>query len=548
MSFKPIFKSNEYEMKFYTYDPQEAVIEIKDDDALENELIEFLCSGSDAKYWKLRVVFEKNTHKPAPSPSSELQAPQLRLKRMRHYFFEDDSRIAISAEVEWNLSRDMLHIYPSAAFTFEIKENLKYKAHEYVSRVPAGKMCEVLSPLDANEEYAFQIKMFDEQKPSLAHSPWSDPLCVCTPLPPNRLPIPAYVQVTMLLPHIIELRWDTGFAPEPQHKATYIIKEHLQFAHYPFVAQYTIPMGKLSPLTPNTQYQFTLHTSYNGKDSAESAALAVVTPPLDFSEKKDYKPSPPIYVQQSIDEDYNEIVLFWTLPPNTFGNIHYIILDLPQHPHLVLDELPCRIPIPMQKTPIRIVTVTKINNQEYQSNPTKIVLQTEVSLVHSLSPKQIEEIKDSSDANTCFEWQITEHLLRQFKDAKHEKVFDSPQFKTIDGTIWKVQLYPHSKKSPEFCFIQLMCVELNSQKQNIGVNYSFAVKEMKWCFSTANTFGHKHQCGHQLGHSSAFKRDRLNNLDLMNIKCFVEETMDLSGANTYFEWKINNYWIERWKN
>eukprot|EP01083_Nonionella_stella_P240924 841753_1 len=24
--------------------------------------------------------------------------------------------------------------------------------------------------------------------------------------------------------------------------------------------------------------------------------------------------------------------------------------------------------------------------------------------------------------------------------------------------------------------------------------------------------------------------------------------MDLSGANTYFEWKINNYWIQRWKN
>eukprot|EP01083_Nonionella_stella_P241582 843508_1 len=33
----------------------------------------------------------------------------------------------------------------------------------------------------------------------------------------------------------------------------------------------------------------------------------------------------------------------------------------------------------------------------------------------------------------------------------------------------------------------------------------------------------------------------------MNIKCFVEETMDLSDENTYFEWKISNYWMQKWK-
>eukprot|EP01083_Nonionella_stella_P020876 57912_1 len=24
--------------------------------------------------------------------------------------------------------------------------------------------------------------------------------------------------------------------------------------------------------------------------------------------------------------------------------------------------------------------------------------------------------------------------------------------------------------------------------------------------------------------------------------------MDLSDANTYFEWKVNNYWMQKWKN
>eukprot|EP01083_Nonionella_stella_P194351 716865_1 len=37
-SFRPLFKSNEYEIKFYTYDPQKADIEIEDDDDLQTEL------------------------------------------------------------------------------------------------------------------------------------------------------------------------------------------------------------------------------------------------------------------------------------------------------------------------------------------------------------------------------------------------------------------------------------------------------------------------------------------------------------------------------
>eukprot|EP01083_Nonionella_stella_P242044 844652_1 len=432
-SFKPLFKSDEYEMKFYSYDPQKADIEIEDDDDLQTELETAglnISDNSDSddvtnenKYLKLRVVFEKNTpsddaprtptppaisapHTPTPPPedvsspqqhheytgtpqhhprnpisssSSDLQAPQLRLKRMRHYFLEEEqqnaSRIAISAELEWNVSPDTLDMYPSASFTFRIKENLKFKAHEYVSQI-IGKTCEVLSPLDVNEEYEFQINMFDEQMPSLPPSPWSDPLRVRTPSPPHRLPTPTHVQVTTLLPRLLQLRWDAGFAPEPQHTVTYIIKEYLQFGQHPFVAQYAIPVGKLSPLEPNTRYQVTLYTSYNGKDSPESKALAVVTPPQHFSQMRDYKPSPPNDIQQRVDEEYNEIVLFWSLPPNTFGNnIHYLMLDLPQNREFPLHELPCRIPIPIQRTPVRIVTVTSFDGREYRSNPTQVVLQ-----------------------------------------------------------------------------------------------------------------------------------------------------------------------------
>eukprot|EP01083_Nonionella_stella_P152625 489513_1 len=204
-SFKPLFRSNEYQMKFYSYDPQKAEIEIEDDDDLQNELE---CCGlnlsgnsdsdditSENKYLKLRVVFEQTSASSelqspklrltcislnseqifetmfktesrirgcaAMSLNTELQAPQLRLKRMTHYFLEEEqqnaSRIAISAELEWIVPRDTLQKYPSAAttFTFHIKENLKFQAHEYVSRI-RGTTRGVLSPLDVNEEYEFQ--------------------------------------------------------------------------------------------------------------------------------------------------------------------------------------------------------------------------------------------------------------------------------------------------------------------------------------------------------------------------------------------------------
>merc|ERR1712176_209466 len=135
--------------------------------------------------------------------------------------------------------------------------------------------------------------------PSLPPSKWSKPLMITTPSPPNSLPTPKYLQIS-------------------QH---------------PFVAQYPIPIGKLSPLKANTRYQVTVYTSANGSDSPESKAIQIMTPPAQFYQIPHYKPLSPRNIEQIIDEQYNEIILMWSLPPNTFGNnIHYIILDLPQQP------------------------------------------------------------------------------------------------------------------------------------------------------------------------------------------------------------------------
>eukprot|EP01083_Nonionella_stella_P023152 64004_1 len=50
------------------------------------------------------------------------------------------------------------------------------------------------------------------------------------------------------------------------------------------------------------------------------------------------------------------------------------------------------------------------------------------------------------------------------------------------------------------------------------------------------------------GFAEAFKVEKLSNVYAITVKCFVEETMDVSDGNTYFEWKVSNYLMQQWKN
>eukprot|EP01083_Nonionella_stella_P152873 490486_1 len=67
--------------------------------------------------------------------------------------------------------------------------------------------------------------------------------------------------------------------------------------------------------------------------------------------------------------------------------------------------------------------------------------------------------------------------------------------------------------------------------------------ELDWCFDCGYTF----KDGETHGFAEAFKVEKLSNADAMTVKCIVEETMDVSDENTYFEWKVSNYLIQQWK-
>eukprot|EP01083_Nonionella_stella_P061460 160174_1 len=92
--------------------------------------------------------------------------------------------------------------------------------------------------------------------------------------------------------------------------------------------------------------------------------------------------------------------------------------------------------------------------------------------------------EEKENKNGLIEWKMTGNLLSQFKSAKHNESFESPQFKTIDGTTWRIRVYPHGDgddlQLPDHCEIDLQCVQLHHNKQRIGVNFSFNVMELDW--------------------------------------------------------------------
>eukprot|EP01083_Nonionella_stella_P044471 119725_1 len=153
--------------------------------------------------------------------------------------------------------------------------------------------------------------------------------------------------------------------------------------------------------------------------------------------------------------------------------------------------------------------------------------------------------EQKQNTNGLIEWKVTGNLLEQFQNAKHKQKFESPAFETIDGTIWRIWFCPSSDISPDHCSIYLQCVKLNGAKQRMGVCCSFDIMELDWGYDGAHTFKND---GDMRRLCKAFKTEKLDYLEIMSIECRVSEAMDVSDANTYFEWKVNHHWMQKWKN
>eukprot|EP01083_Nonionella_stella_P054256 143288_1 len=160
-----------------------------------------------------------------------------------------------------------------------------------------------------------------------------------------------------------------------------------------------------------------------------------------------------------------------------------------------------------------------------------------------IHPQRLAQEEEKENINE-FTWRVTGDLLRQFKNAKKNQSFHSGQFKTIDGSSWRILAYPHGDIPG--CNFGVECVQLRANKQPLGVNWWVNIMEVDWYQISG---GDTVKCdGETVRPRRFYRKIRLDYDFTLTIKCVIEETMDVREENTDFEWKITNNWLRRWKN
>eukprot|EP01084_Bolivina_argentea_P073519 133409_1 len=128
-------------------------------------------------------------------------------------------------------------------------------------------------------------------------------------------------------------------------------------------------------------------------------------------------------------------------------------------------------------------------------------------------------------ASVTNEWVVKDELLQQFKSASNKQKFNSPSFRSNDGTFWRIQCFPngYNESAKDNCSIFLESVKLASDKKQIGVNYLLEVDEINWKTDLGSTFK---KDGKSWGFTKAFEKSKIENIQQLTIKAIVQETMD----------------------
>ena len=109
------------------------------------------------------------------------------------------------------------------------------------------------------------------------------------------------------------------------------------------------------------------------QDKQISNGVNITTPKEDYDPTTEiYKPSPPSIdtIQQYFDSKKQNILIIWDFPKSTFGDtIMYKITISDNDKNKEITELPLKIPIPSKKIKLTITTISIIDNESYESEP-----------------------------------------------------------------------------------------------------------------------------------------------------------------------------------
>eukprot|EP01083_Nonionella_stella_P158236 514774_1 len=87
---------------------------------------------------------------------------------------------------------------------------------------------------------------------------------------------------------------------------------------------------------------------------------------------------------------------------------------------------------------------------------------------------------DVSDANTYFEWKLSNYLIQQCKTAKYKKAFFSPKFNAIGGE-WYIGIYPNGKNTEGTAHLYIWCKSIESDEKQINFCHYVEIKALNFC-------------------------------------------------------------------
>eukprot|EP01084_Bolivina_argentea_P308021 532503_1 len=128
-----------------------------------------------------------------------------------------------------------------------------------------------------------------------------------------------------------------------------------------------------------------------------------------LKDENEYPPQNAYYKPNSIDlstilqikdETNMKLDIYWLIPSRSFGSISYKIIkdDIESKGEQVIKSLPYSIPFEMTPISFQVITITKINDHIYESDPSESII------IESMSP--VKSINDHEE-ETKIQWRCT---------------------------------------------------------------------------------------------------------------------------------------------
>eukprot|EP01083_Nonionella_stella_P126195 381827_1 len=121
---------------------------------------------------------------------------------------------------------------------------------------------------------------------------------------------------------------------------------------------------------------------------------------------------------------------------------------------------------------------------------------------------------DVSDDKTYFEWKVSHHWMRRWKNAQYKDSFSSPLFTSI-GAEWQLRIYPNGWSTDGEAELDIVCHSSESDEKEINFSHFIQIESMN--YGQAYFDGNTIKKGGCMTCTSPFKLNDIQNESEMRI-------------------------------